>query len=86
MDSSVITTLAARTLGAQGAGPVRSFAVDFAGQAENFMPDMVFGTPDRPYDLARPTGEFPVHCQLFLGIVLMIALVIPSRAARFSRT
>jgi len=49
LDSSVLTALAARALGAQGAGPVRSFAVDFAGQAENFTADVMYGTPDRPY-------------------------------------
>jgi asparagine synthase (glutamine-hydrolysing) len=49
LDSSVLTALAARALGAQGAGPVRSFAVDFAGQAENFTPDVMYGTPDAPY-------------------------------------
>ncbi len=49
LDSSVITALAARALGVEGGGPVRSFAVEFAGQADNFQPDYMFGTPDRPY-------------------------------------
>jgi asparagine synthase (glutamine-hydrolysing) len=54
LDSSVITALAAAALRADGAGPVRSFAVDFVGQAENFQADMIYGTPDAPYvhDLA----------------------------------
>ncbi|SEL49252.1 asparagine synthase (glutamine-hydrolyzing) [Streptacidiphilus jiangxiensis] len=49
LDSSVITALAARQLGENGRGPVRSFAVDFVGQTENFRPDALRGTPDGPY-------------------------------------
>jgi asparagine synthase (glutamine-hydrolysing) len=49
LDSSVLTALAARALGAEGAGPVRSFAVDFTGQVENFQADFMYGSPDRPF-------------------------------------
>lgn len=49
LDSSVITALAGRKLTEQGSGPVRSFAVDFTGQAENFTADVGRGSPDRPY-------------------------------------
>jgi asparagine synthase (glutamine-hydrolysing) len=49
LDSSALTALAARVLRAEGAGPVRSFAVDFAGQAENFKPDEMRETPDAPF-------------------------------------
>lgn len=49
LDSSAITALAARTLTATGRGPVRSFCVDFAGQADNFRPDELRPTQDRPY-------------------------------------
>jgi asparagine synthase (glutamine-hydrolysing) len=49
LDSSVITALAAHFLAAEGRGPVRSFAVDFVGQTENFRPDAMRGTPDGPY-------------------------------------
>ncbi|RSM85463.1 asparagine synthase (glutamine-hydrolyzing) [Kibdelosporangium aridum] len=45
LDSSAITTLAARQLDE----PVRTFAVDFVGQAENFKPDELRSTPDTPY-------------------------------------
>ncbi|MBP2323701.1 asparagine synthase (glutamine-hydrolyzing) [Kibdelosporangium banguiense] len=45
LDSSAITALAA----AQLDEPVRSFAVDFVGQAENFQPDELRSTPDTPY-------------------------------------
>ncbi|MGH3610327.1 MAG: asparagine synthase (glutamine-hydrolyzing), partial [Pseudonocardiaceae bacterium] len=48
LDSSVLTALAAAQLGEHGE-QVRSFAVDFAGQTENFTPDDLRGTPDAPY-------------------------------------
>lgn len=58
LDSSVITALAAGHLRRAGAGPVRSFAVDFAAHAENFSADDWRGTPDTPYGhlLARHVG------------------------------
>ncbi|MFE9750150.1 asparagine synthase (glutamine-hydrolyzing) [Saccharothrix saharensis] len=49
LDSSVITALTARELRSSGHGPVRSFAVDFVGQSENFAADGLRGTPDKPY-------------------------------------
>ncbi len=45
LDSSAITAIAAGQLNE----PVRSFAVDFVGQEENFQPDELRGTPDSPY-------------------------------------
>ncbi|MCP2170318.1 asparagine synthase (glutamine-hydrolyzing) [Goodfellowiella coeruleoviolacea] len=48
LDSSAITALASQQLGEQGE-KVRSFAVDFVGQAENFVADELRGTPDTPY-------------------------------------
>ncbi|TCO57005.1 asparagine synthase (glutamine-hydrolyzing) [Actinocrispum wychmicini] len=45
LDSSAITALSAAQLDI----PVRSFAVDFVGQTENFQPDDVRATPDTPY-------------------------------------
>ncbi|MET9400153.1 asparagine synthase (glutamine-hydrolyzing) [Kitasatospora sp. NPDC002965] len=58
LDSSAVTALAAKALRAAGAGPVRSFAVDFAGQSEHFLADAVRSTPDGPYAalLARYVG------------------------------
>lgn len=55
LDSSVITALAAGALRAQGADPVRSFAVDFVGQTETFKADELRGTPDAPfvYDVVK---------------------------------
>ncbi|GAA2785286.1 asparagine synthase (glutamine-hydrolyzing) [Kitasatospora sp. CM 4170] len=58
LDSSAVTALAARALRAAGAGPVRSFAVDFTGQSEHFRADEVRSTPDGPFAqlLARHVG------------------------------
>ncbi|GGS60734.1 asparagine synthase (glutamine-hydrolyzing) [Streptomyces cinerochromogenes] len=57
LDSSAMTALAARQLAVHGE-KVRSFAVDFAGQAENFVADELRGTPDTPFvhDVARLAG------------------------------
>jgi asparagine synthase (glutamine-hydrolysing) len=48
LDSSAMTAIAAQQLAATGE-TVRSFAVDFAGQTENFVPDELRGTPDTPF-------------------------------------
>ncbi|MGW6479840.1 asparagine synthase (glutamine-hydrolyzing) [Streptomyces sp. NPDC055059] len=57
LDSSAMTAIAARQLGEQGE-TVRSFAVDFVGQTENFVADEMRGTPDAPYvhDVAKAAG------------------------------
>ncbi|HYZ55722.1 MAG TPA: asparagine synthase (glutamine-hydrolyzing) [Streptosporangiaceae bacterium] len=48
LDSSAMTAIAAKQLAEKGE-TVRSFAVDFIGQTENFVPDDLRGTPDTPY-------------------------------------
>ena len=48
LDSSAMTAIAAAQLAKRGE-TVRSFAVDFVGQTENFVPDAVRATPDAPY-------------------------------------
>jgi asparagine synthase (glutamine-hydrolysing) len=48
LDSSAMTAIAAEQLAEVGE-TVRSFAVDFVGQTENFVPDELRGTPDTPY-------------------------------------
>jgi asparagine synthase (glutamine-hydrolysing) len=48
LDSSAMTAIAAQQLGVVGER-VRSFAVDFVGQTENFVADEWRGTPDGPY-------------------------------------
>ena len=57
LDSSAMTAIAARQLGEHGE-KVRSFAVDFVGQSENFVADQLRGTPDTPYvhDVAQASG------------------------------
>ncbi|GHF56326.1 asparagine synthetase B [Kitasatospora xanthocidica] len=57
LDSSAVTALAARTLRAAGAGPLRSFSVDFTGPGE-FRASEVRETPDSPFArlLARHVG------------------------------
>jgi asparagine synthase (glutamine-hydrolysing) len=55
LDSSAITALSAREL----KDPVRTFAVDFVGQAENFTPNAMRQTMDTPYvhDVAKHVGS-----------------------------
>ncbi|WP_329235933.1 asparagine synthase (glutamine-hydrolyzing) [Actinoallomurus sp. NBC_01490] len=48
LDSSAMTAIAAKQLAEVGQ-TVRSFAVDFVGQTENFIPDDLRATPDTPY-------------------------------------
>ncbi|MEV1024268.1 asparagine synthase (glutamine-hydrolyzing) [Streptomyces sp. NPDC050264] len=57
LDSSAMTAIAARQLAERGE-TVRSFAVDFVGQAENFVADELRGTPDTPFvhDVAGSAG------------------------------
>jgi asparagine synthase (glutamine-hydrolysing) len=57
LDSSAMTAIAARQLAETGER-VRSFAVDFVGQAENFVADELRTTPDTPFvhDVARVAG------------------------------
>ncbi|MFF4211408.1 asparagine synthase (glutamine-hydrolyzing) [Streptomyces sp. NPDC001796] len=54
LDSSAMTALAARQLALHGE-KVRSFAVDFVGQADHFVADELRATPDAPFvhDVAR---------------------------------
>jgi asparagine synthase (glutamine-hydrolysing) len=66
LDSSAITALSAAQLAEQGER-VRSFAVDFVGQTENFKPDELRPTPDTPYvhDVAEHVGS--VHADIVLN-------------------
>ena len=58
LDSSAVTALSAIDLARMGEH-VRTFAVDFVGQTENFKPDEVRPTPDTPYvhDVAEHVGS-----------------------------
>jgi asparagine synthase (glutamine-hydrolysing) len=66
LDSSAMTAIAAKQL-AQKSERVRSFAVDFTGQEENFVPDELRATPDAPYirDVARKSRTD--HQDIVLG-------------------
>ncbi|MDJ0380340.1 asparagine synthase (glutamine-hydrolyzing) [Streptomyces sp. G-G2] len=57
LDSSAMTALAARRLAERGE-QVRTFAVDFAGQADHFVASELRGTSDTPFvhDVARASG------------------------------
>lgn len=56
LDSGTLTTLAAANLDGER---VRTFAVDFTGQAENFKPDELWDTQDAPYvhDVVKHVGS-----------------------------
>lgn len=58
IDSSALTALAARQQGERGPAALRSFAVDFVGQVDNFVGDDLRTTPDGPFvhDVAEHTG------------------------------
>ncbi|MET0318917.1 MAG: asparagine synthase (glutamine-hydrolyzing) [Rhodococcus fascians] len=49
LDSSALTALAAGRLAAEGTGPVRSYAVDFVGYADNFVADGLRDAPDTKF-------------------------------------
>ncbi|MGA5271356.1 asparagine synthase (glutamine-hydrolyzing) [Streptomyces lydicamycinicus] len=65
LDSSAVTALSAQQLSRQGQ-KAHSFAVDFAGQTENFIPDSARPTPDAPYvrDVVAHVGT--VHSDIVL--------------------
>jgi asparagine synthase (glutamine-hydrolysing) len=65
LDSSTVTALAARVPRA-GEGPVRSFAVDFVGQTENFQPDAMRETPDAPFARAVAAHVGALHAEVVL--------------------
>ncbi|GAA1858781.1 asparagine synthase (glutamine-hydrolyzing) [Asanoa iriomotensis] len=64
LDSSTITALAARAIGERDA--VRSFAVDFVDNIEDFQPDVVHPTHDAPYaqEVADLVGADHTHVVL----------------------
>ncbi len=72
LDSSVITALAARGLAAGGKGPVRSFAVDFVGQTENFKADALRSTPDGPYAHALAEHVRSDHSDIVLDTATLM--------------
>ncbi|GIJ49227.1 asparagine synthetase B [Virgisporangium aliadipatigenens] len=73
LDSSAITAFAAGS-GAAGAG-VRTYAVDFLGQTENFRPDAVRDQPDTPFVhdvVAHLGGSRVAHRDIVLDTAMMM--------------
>jgi asparagine synthase (glutamine-hydrolysing) len=70
LDSSALTALAADELGGHGE-KVRSFAVDFVGQEENFTSDEFRPTPDAPFvrDVAQHVGSD--HADIVLDVAAL---------------
>ncbi|MFE7414917.1 asparagine synthase (glutamine-hydrolyzing) [Streptomyces laurentii] len=81
LDSSAMTALAARRLGERGER-VRSFAVDFAGLTDSFVPDGLRAAPDTPFvhDVAEDSGTD--HRDIVLDVE---ALADPELRARVLR-
>jgi asparagine synthase (glutamine-hydrolysing) len=71
LDSSLVTALAAAAPSERG-GPVRSFAVDFVGQTENFLPDAMRETPDAPYARAAAAHVGTEHHEVVLNVAEMM--------------
>jgi asparagine synthase (glutamine-hydrolysing) len=82
LDSSAVTALAAAALSAQGGGPVRSFAVDFAGYTEHFTADAMRDTPDAPYvhELAEYVGAD--HTDIVLSTADLMAPAVRTAVLR----
>lgn len=61
LDSSTVTSLAAKQLGELGMAPPQVFTVGFARQQEQFTPDKTWETLDDPFvrDVARHIGVAP---------------------------
>ncbi|MFJ4920774.1 asparagine synthase (glutamine-hydrolyzing) [Streptomyces sp. NPDC088725] len=78
LDSSAMTAIAARRLAASGE-TVSSFAVDFAGQTENFVADELRPTHDTPYvhDVARASRTD--HTDIVLDARVLADLDVRSR-------
>jgi len=73
LDSSAITAFAAGS-GAVGSG-VRTYAIDFVGQTENFRPDAVRDQPDTPFvhDVVAHLGRHGIdHQDIVLDTAMMM--------------
>jgi asparagine synthase (glutamine-hydrolysing) len=81
LDSSSMTAIAAVALAETGE-TVRSFSLDFAGETENFVPDIGRGTPDTPYahDVAQASAT--KHQDILLRTDEMADLDVRSTAIR----
>ncbi|WP_030675738.1 asparagine synthase (glutamine-hydrolyzing) [Streptomyces rimosus] len=68
LDSSAVTALAARSLAARGAGPVRSFSVDFAGNDRDFTANVVHSSPDAPFAAEMAGHVAADHTNLVISL------------------
>ncbi|WP_043264402.1 asparagine synthase (glutamine-hydrolyzing) [Streptomyces sp. CT34] len=68
LDSSAVTALASRSLAERGAGPVRSFSVDFAGNERDFSANVVHNSPDAPFAAEMAGHVAADHTNLVLGL------------------
>ncbi|KOG54123.1 asparagine synthase [Streptomyces griseoflavus] len=68
LDSSAVTALAARSLAERGAGPVRSFSVDFAGNERDFTANVVHSSPDAPYAAEMADHVAADHTNLVISL------------------
>lgn len=68
MDSSVVTAMAARSLARRGAGPVRTFSVDFAGNERDFTASALHGSPDAPFAAEMAKHVSSDHTNLVLSL------------------
>ncbi|MYT14305.1 asparagine synthase (glutamine-hydrolysing) [Streptomyces sp. SceaMP-e96] len=68
LDSSAVTALASRSLAERGAGPVSSFAVDFAGNERDFTANVVHDSPDAPFAAEMAGHVAADHTNLVLSL------------------
>ncbi|RSO10270.1 asparagine synthase (glutamine-hydrolyzing) [Streptomyces sp. WAC 06783] len=68
LDSSAVTALAARSLAERGAGPVRSFSVDFAGNERDFTANVVHSSPDAPFAAEMAGHVAADHTNLVISL------------------
>ncbi len=72
LDSSVITAMAAAERRRQGQEPLPTYALDFAGYTENFLPDEVRDTPDGPFALQMARHVGSKHREIVLDAAQMM--------------
>ncbi|WP_407550927.1 asparagine synthase (glutamine-hydrolyzing) [Streptomyces sp. Pv4-95] len=72
IDSSALTALASRTANAGGAGPLRSFSVNFTGYTENFEPHPTMrATPDAPFAALAAEHIGSRHTEILLDMAAL---------------
>ncbi|GAA1939229.1 asparagine synthase (glutamine-hydrolyzing) [Amycolatopsis minnesotensis] len=72
LDSSALTALAQRGLTAAGAGRVRTYSVDFAGQTDNFRPEEFREAPDSPFAAELVAHAGTDHREILLDTTKLV--------------